>query len=142
LIELVSRLPRSECARRLKEAVGSEWKGLGTSSLVLGSVTETSFSLLRERWLYFRGFKVYLSGKLIDEGNATRVRCRFGLGWLSWGWLIVATSVLLWAAFVHRTAIPLIFLPVFGAIIGLVRFAQQYDYDFLIAFVRNKIDAA
>ena len=41
----------------------------------------------------------------------------------------------------NHTAIPLIFLLGFSAIVGFARFAQQYDYDFLIAFVRNKIDA-
>jgi hypothetical protein len=87
------------------------------------------------------GFKFYLSRKLIDEGGATRVRCHFGLGWFSWGWFLFVTFLVLRAAFMNHTAIPLIFLLGFSAIVGFARFAQQYDYDFLIAFVRNKIDA-
>jgi hypothetical protein len=146
LIELVSRLPRSECARRFKEAVGSEWNVFGVSDVVLGSVTETSFNLWKLRFgpfpLWGIGFKCYLSGKLIDDGGATRVRCRFGLGWFSWGWFLVVTFLVLRGAFMNHTAIPLIFLLGFGAIVGFARFVQQYDYDFLIAFVRNKIDAA
>jgi|HubBroStandDraft_1064217.scaffolds.fasta_scaffold2442126_1 O-antigen ligase len=68
-------------------------------------------------------------------------RHRFGLGLISWGWLAVMAAVALWAVYQNRSAIPLIILPVAGAVAGFARFIQQYDRDFLIAFVREKVDA-
>ena len=76
-IDLVSPLPRAECARRIKAVADGWWKLIGTRPAT-GWISDTSIRLRKRIW-YGNSFQTYLFGKLEDYEGGTVIRCRFGM---------------------------------------------------------------
>jgi hypothetical protein len=139
-MNLVTSLPRAECVRRLQEAVGREWTALGMKGMVTGSITDRRFSLQKSTISYHEHL-IMLFGELSEEGGATRIRCRSGTNWLLKVFCAALAIFLINLAISKHTLLPFVALAVFGIIFRIVLFAQQYDSDFLLAFVRKTLDA-
>jgi hypothetical protein len=75
-IDLLSKLPRAECERRLRRTVSSPWS-LASQSGVVGTVNGDAFRI--RKMIYYRNsFQIYLHGQLSDApSGGTRVRCEF-----------------------------------------------------------------
>ena len=108
--------------------------------VIAGRVTDTRLKLRKPTW-YRNGFQVYLFGELIEEEGTTRIRCRSGMGWFVNACFAGFIIFFMQSAIRERSAIPLIALPVGGAIVGFARFAHKYDYDFLVSCLRKTLDA-
>jgi hypothetical protein len=141
MADLISPFSRAECIRRLEESIGGEWTSMGMKGIVVGGTTETSFCL-NKKYNFRNDLKTYLFGKLIEEGTTTRIRYRAGLPWYVYVIGSVISITLLSAAIQNRTALPLVGFAFFGAIFGIARFAQQYDFGFLLAFVKQVLQAS
>ncbi|HEX4303786.1 MAG TPA: hypothetical protein VHZ78_13400 [Rhizomicrobium sp.] len=73
-IDLVTKLPRAECERRLRQTVASEWS-LVTDSGVVGKIEADSFRIHKK--IYYRNsFQQHLYGRLLDTPDGgTRISC-------------------------------------------------------------------
>jgi hypothetical protein len=140
LIDLVSSFPPAECVRRLRKAVGRECTALGMKGVIGGSITDTRLKLYKTTW-YRNDFRVYLFGEFIEEEGTTRIRCHTRMGWYANAFIAGITIFVMQAAIRERSIIPLIALLVLGAIVGIARFAQKYDRDFLVTCLRKTLDA-
>ena len=124
-------------------------------STVTGSVTETSFRL-RKRIYYRNSFQASLSGEMIDDGRGTRLRCTVGLHpfvrvflfvWI--GIVIIAACAmimqLLSGAIPARrwpqAMIPLFMLCGGVALLKVGQFLSRDEADFLVDFLRKRLDA-
>jgi hypothetical protein len=70
-VDLLSPLPRTECAQRLHQHVSSEWS-LVTDSGVVGNVNGDTF-VIRKKIYYRNSFQRRLYGQLSDAGSGTRI---------------------------------------------------------------------
>jgi hypothetical protein len=139
-MDLVTSLPRAECVRRLQKAVGSEWTAFGMRGVVAGSITDQWFSLQKFTTFHHESL-IILFGELIEEGGATRIRCRSGTNWLLKVFSAAFVTFEIYVAIRNHTLIiPFLSVACFGAIFGFVLFAQKYDFDFVLAFVRDKLE--
>ena len=71
IVDLLSPLPRAECAKRLHQHISSEWSLL-TDSGVIGRIDGDSFRI-RKKIYYRNSFQQYLYGQLSDAGGGTRI---------------------------------------------------------------------
>ena len=158
--DLVSPLPLAECVRRLKAATDRSWAVAG-SKPVLGWVGDASLRL-RQRTYYRHSSQCWLSGKFVDEGGQTRLRCSVGLHpfvrvfleyWIGAvflaGGAVFVRSLRLWCG-AHEPLPPNLWLGLivpplmlgFGAI--FLAFGNHFSRDesrFLVEFVQHTIDA-
>jgi len=71
-VDILSPLPRTDCAKRLHQHVSGEWS-LATDSGVVGSVTGDTF-VIRKKIYYRNSFQRRLYGTLSDAtGGGTRI---------------------------------------------------------------------
>jgi hypothetical protein len=150
-LALMSPLPREECAQRLRMNTGTAWDG----ATVIGFVGENSFRL-RKRISYRNSFQASLSGKLIDDPQGTRPRCRVGLhpfvtaflavwiGGVLIGCIAVVMSLASGAIPANRwpqAAIPFLMLAGGVAFLKVGQFLSGDEADFLIDFLRKTLEA-
>ncbi len=159
-IGLVTKLPRAECERRLRQTVASEWS-LVTDSGVVGRIEPDSFRIHKK--IYYRNsFQQHLYGRLLDmPGGGTRIACdvrEMNLKPI----LILAGAVallsvvgVLWGILSHRAQfhdVPLIALIAPAAIIPLLigigvlavtigRWAARNERQYLLDFLTRTLEA-
>ena len=143
-IELTSPLPLGECCSRLRAAMSPSVRLL-IAGPVIGSVIGVRF-WAHKHIGYRNSFQTYLSGELIEEGERTRIHCRF----LMHPFVIaVLTAFFSFALFkCAELAIkgqfdvgPPILL-IFGyAIVCIGRLFAQGEQQFLIDFLQSVVDA-
>lgn len=160
IVDLISPLPRGECARRLHTAVGSEWSLLPGSPVV--GVADADRLRIRKRTFYRNSFKPTLRAQLTDSDGGTRIHCDLGgtlpllpmaLG-IALLVVVIAgmTIALLASRGIGLSAIPpaalivpLAALPLFtGLGVGVVllgRHLAKGDADYLLAFLRRTLEA-
>ena len=154
-LELVSPLPREEVARRLKDAVDSDWIMFGGKP-VIGRIDPPSFRL-RCRINYRNSFQTFLFGALADDGRKTRLRCRTGMHpfvavfmavWLGGVGLatVVALTTMLGpangaAGLEFAAVVPFVMLGFGVALVVLGRRFAGSERERLIAFLAQTVDA-
>ena len=148
---LISPLRRDEIVRQLHDNIDRPWNIFGKKS-VIGSVDRASFRLCRR--LNFRNsFTTHLSGKLIDERDSTRIRCKAGMHpiviavltvWFGALTLIAAfTTLSLWSEQPSSpfALIPLLLLFAGMALVWFGRWLSRNDTQTLVDFLEATIDA-
>lgn len=137
-IDLVSRFPRSECARRLREKVG--WR-----SSVAGHVGDVKFRLHKVIG-YRNSFQTYMAGNMEDNQGGTLIRCRFGPHPFVIGFMIfwfAGFSLIGLGALVHGSSdVHFVFflLAMAGAFL-LGRAIARNEKDFLTEFLQEVLEA-
>jgi len=154
---LVSPLPRTDCAARLRALTQSEWTLFG-SSPVIGRVGDSTLKLRkRPPAMMHNSFQTYLRGALTDEGASTRLTCRFGLHsfvavfmvfWFGMLWVFASIGLVAWLN--HPADFSFLILGLVGPLvmttfgIGLVAFCRYLARDeqrFLLDLLRDTIRA-
>ena len=159
--DLVTKIPRTECERRLHQAVASEWS-LVSASGVVGSVGADAIRL-HKRIYYRNSFQQYLHGKLSDcADGGTRIHCEFReLPLLPFVILagviaLIAAGATLFMAVSHSAQLqavplaamlaPLAVIPLLAIVGSLAvfigRWAARGDRQFLLDFLRRTLDAS
>ena len=151
--ELTSPLSRVEVVRVLRANVDSSWKFFG-EKVVVGSIGASSFSL-RIRLTYRNSFQTVLSGRVMEDQGATRIRCHSGMHGFVIALLTMWFGGVLMALFalapfvLHLDSLDLAapLIPVgMGLLgIGLVWFGRYLARDelgTLVAFLEETLDAS
>jgi len=159
-VDLLSPLPRAECAQRLRQQVGSEWS-LVTNSGVVGSVDGDHFQI-RKKIYYRNSFQRRLYGQLSDvPGGGTRIRGETRERDLKWVFVLagalsaVAFIVVAVTLFTQRQALrdvpPIVFVgpalvvPLLAAImVGAVALGRRLARSgevFLVDWLERTLDA-
>jgi hypothetical protein len=148
VIDLISPLSREECLSRLIAAVIER-------STVTGSVTQTSFRLSK-RIYYRNSFQASLSGKMTDEAQGTRLRCKVGLhpfvtaflyvwiagvsvGCIAMLWSLLSGSIP--AKQSPQAAVPFLMLAGGVALLKVGQFFSRDEAKFLVDFLRRTLEA-
>ena len=160
MTELVTKLPRAECERRLHQSVASEWS-LVSASGVVGNVGADTIRI-HKRIYYRNSFQQYLHGQLSDgTDGGTRIHCEFRelpllpfvilagvIALIAVGatvFMAVSHSAQLQAVPLAAMLAPLAVIPIL-AIVGTLaviigRWAASGDRQFLLDFLRRTLDA-
>ena len=137
-IDLVSRFPRTECVRRLRERVG--WR-----NSVAGHVGDVKFRLHKVIG-YRNSFQTYMVGNMVDDQGGTLIRCRFGphpfvigfmIFWFA-GFSLLGLSTLVNGSSDVRFVF---FLLVMAGGFLLGRAVARNEKDFLTEFLREVVEA-
>ena len=158
-VALISRIPRSECERRLKQTVSSVWS-LTSDSGVVGSI-DGDFLHIRRKIYYRNSFQLTLHAALSDVAGGTRIHCEFAA--FPFRLVLIAACVLValaiggvgFAFVAHPSQFrstplivmlaPLAVLPILaaaGAIAAFVgRSLARKEPQFLIEFLCHTLDA-
>ncbi len=152
-LHLVSRYPRPDCVRRLKEVVTSWWGG--TPGTPCGRVRESG-ATLRMSICYRNSFQTVLRLKMSDRPDGgTDLTCRFGINRFVLGFmvfwfgsaagldLIIAIKALFSGESVDfemlLSVVP--FLAAGAALVGFCRFLARNERTQLLLFLEDTIDA-
>ena len=73
-VEIVTALPREECLRRLRNALGARWS-LNFSKPVVGWTDGRKLRMRKRIW-YGNSFQAILAGTMSDDGTGTRIHCK------------------------------------------------------------------
>ena len=159
-VELYSPLPRAECIKRLDTAFISFWVSFGLRNTIDNASTSHFSAGVRIR--YRNSFQTTMYAKLADDGQGTRIVCRFGMNafvrlfLLFWfgGLASVAVAIVLSAASLFglqsdNAPHPLVGIAgctlLFALGLGLVRFGRNLANDEqndLMSFVCRTVDAS
>ena len=159
IVDLLSPLPRAECAKRLHRHISSEWSLL-TDSGVVGSIDGDNFRIAKK--IYYRNsFQQYLYAQLSDAGGGTRVHGEtreMNLKWIIYIACGVAALALLGVLIVmlqHRAQlhdVPLVLLigpalvvPLLAVIgvgaVALGRYLARSEQQYLVDFLKSTLEA-
>jgi hypothetical protein len=171
IVKFIAPFTREECLRRLRTAV----EPMRAVSFVAGSPQITSKSdvvgkvgdeNIRLRKVpnpgISNGFQTYLFGRLTDDGDQTRLRCRIGMHLFPVAFLVLWFGALLFMSFlllgnmvikVNTPSdsstiegwwvfiVPLLFACFGGAFFIIGRYCARDEERFLIDFLRKTINA-
>ena len=159
IVDLLSPLPRAECAKRLHQHISSEWSLL-TDSGVVGGIDGDSFRI-RKKIYYRNSFQQYLYGQLSDAGGGTRIHGEtreMNLKWIVYaacGVTGLALLVVLVVMLQHRAELhdvplvlligPALVIPLLAAIgvgaVALGRRLARSEHQYLIDFLERTLEA-
>jgi hypothetical protein len=158
-VDLLSPLPRAECAERLRRHVSSQF-ALVTDSGVVGTVDGDSF-VIRKRIQYRNSFQRRLYGQISDAPGGTRIHGEIRERDLRWVFIAggVVTAVAFFGVFIPLFAyraelgdvplialigpalvVPLLVLIMIGAV-ALGRRLARSEEAFLVDWVKRTLDA-
>ena len=160
-IDLVTKLPRAECERRLRRTVASEWS-LVTDSGVVGRIEADSFRIHKK--IYYRNsFQQHLYGRLLDTPDGgTRISSEIRemnlkpILILAGAIALLSVIGVLWPILSHRAQfhdVPLIALIAPAGVIPLLlgigvlavtigRYAARNERRYLLEFLGRTLDAS
>ena len=153
---LASKLSPEDCVNRVRATTGDMWAISGPCP-VLAWIGNRS-AVLRKRTFWINGFRTVLRVKFFNDGEGTLLRCRSGMSYASWGWLIgwfgflfLIEGALVVAALTDRArleitpaaalGIPALFAGIGGAFVVVGRWFAKDDREFLLDFLSRAVEA-
>lgn len=158
-VDLLSPLPRADCAQRLRQHVSSEWSII-TDSNVVGRVDGDSF-VIRKKIYYRNSFQRRLYGQLSDAPGGTRIHGETRE--MDLKWVFVLAGIVVAIAFIGvgvtfftlrdqlqdipiaAIAGPVLLIPVIvGIMVGMVAVGRRMasgENAFLVDFLKRTLDA-
>jgi len=160
-VDLLSSLPRTECAQRLRQHVSGEWSLL-TDSGVVGTITGDTSFVMRKKIYYRNSFQRRLHGQLSDApSGGTRIHGETRE--MDLKWVFVLAGIVVAIAFIgvgvtlftlrdqlHDIPIaaiigPVLLIPVLvGIMVAMVAVGRRLAHSeeaFLVDWLKRTLDA-